>query len=396
METVSPNPELIEKLKQFCEADDQSMWRIMSRQYFDGNEGEARSVIDIDQIPALVVPSERLQRADGIDYDILRGLPPDRSSPFFQHWFALRQGKASVDTLSKTRDLFESEADKYAAATVGIYEKLRKLGFVRMEDYLTKIGITRERLNELFTATRQLKDKLMPEINEAGAVGGSQLPSNPGLFTADQMQAAINNYIAGGVVVRRREGIPPNIATTYVAARITDQNNAEVRSFMIAGLETDPSTMAHELAHAYAGYVFSADLGDIPSAVSGLVEQEQYARLVGGVDQKEALFFASCVEDAYRFGQRADQLLGNLTDEEIRSEQTKSAVRDLIVDHAKSSGDFQTGLRPVPGSGFVFFGPYMIPYGLGVAGAGAKIETARKLNLTNPKDLLTQVVLKTS
>lgn len=373
----------IEQLREFCIQDIKVTLPNLTRILGQASPEDALEFV-MQLRPVLVVSRDKLIEFKGSDVVRLNLRQTLADSPLEKGWMAIRRGELGSEDLPQIHDDLQTYARPYAEAVMGLFEKVATHGYKGFIHCLKKNGYTADMFSQTFTGIRQLAQDLgLGHIKNAADIRKAYQGESPTLLTPDQMFG----YIAGnfnfpeGLTKKVYEQYPSNRATTSGLANIKDNGDAEFRIIMVTGLEPAERTLVHEYAHIFYA-LQKAKEGKIPSTIASTGATETYAKIIGGIDQGEAVFFASCMEASYNFATYADRILSSRVTESTKLERLTKAIANPA-----SFLTSETGFSSVPSSIVVPFGPYSAAYLYdGIKGALLRPQIERQ-GITDPLEI---------
>lgn len=322
---------------------------------------EEKSREHIQSLPVIAtVTWDQIQQEEFLDPSPLLtfGLM-DAKNNHFVAYQQLRTAKPNSEDVPSMQDIREAmtpeRINEYAEALVQTHEKLKSEGGIikRMD----ALGYTADRINEVTSAAKNFMDEHGEGMNDlVDIMKNPKFAFSSPLVDRETMDKTVEaelsikipDLIDFGLPNRRIASIP-----SYISA--TDEG-LELRMFMHQSyLGIDDDVYVHENAHA----LMAAELikqGKPLAAISGEGVQEAYARTVGGMSISESLFFATCVEGAYKLGEFIDEAFS-------RGLEGEALQQEIVgyLSEERPAGSYETGIQPVAGEGFLPLGLFMVP-----------------------------------
>lgn len=343
----------------------------------------------INQLPPLVtLPINDIKEFTGINFDLIR---PDNSlrTPYAQGWMRIRRGEAGNEALEDLKTKLVTESANYVAQVVKAYRRTREDGFDGFVDFLDKAGMTEGRLIGLLDSIKSIKENHYPKITEAADIRRQDWPEVSPLMILDEMDQALAQYNHEGIKRVILDWKNPPVPSAFLFATITNDGLAQLKGFVVEIPGESEAKKTHEKAHVFMACKLF-EQGKIPTAVAGVGVQEKFARIIEGVDTGEALFFASCIDASYKFAQFADRVCSqSMIEGETEEEYNKRIEKELkdTIDNSVLIENSDTGLKSVPGSEVIPFGPRTVPYMLDVVEAVSLRGELQKQGLHDPNQI---------
>lgn len=355
--------------------------------------GKARRFV-LDTPPAIVIPRSGLTEFTGQNPGILnlkRTLATDEhvaKSPLNRSWTPIRWGQIGSEGLLQVQADLQTYAEGYAEAVFRLFNDVRidPAGYEGFIDALERNGYKVAEVNQTLSDIQQARQDLgLGYIEQAADIGINYKAESPALLTAEQMFGYIADYFPNGL----RENVYPeyvaNRATTTALARINSNNAAEVRFILTRGVELSDVFRTHEYAHIFYG-IQKAREGRIPSIIASTGPSETFAKVISGVNQSEALFFASCMGASLEFTILADKILQSGLSQEIKIKE----LTEAIINPA-SLLTRRSGFIPVLSSTVVPFGPFSIAYFYDVVNSLPVRRSVENIGTTSPLNIYSLV-----
>lgn len=348
----------------------------------------------LDTPPAIVIPRRGLTEFTGRNPGILslkRTLATDAEvakSPLNGSWTPIRWGRIGNEGLAQIDADLQTYAPAYARAVFRLFKAVTSdpAGYSGFIDALERNGYKVEDVNQTLSDISKTRQDLgLGHIEQAADIGINYKSDSPPLLTEQQMYEYIADYFPNGL----RENIYPeynaNRATTTALARINKNNAAEVRFILTRGLELSDIFRTHEYAHIFYG-IQAAREGKIPSVIASTGPSETFAKVISGINQGEALFFASCMEAALEFTSLADKILQSGLSEDIKIKELTEAIKN-----PSSLLTRRSGFIPVSSSTVVPFGPFSIAYFYDVVNSISIRRKIEKIGTKSPLNIYSLV-----